>query len=455
MGATRRDSARRRGSGGGANIQISAKPVSGNGAIATYTITGPVPTEARTAIVGARINSECYSCNGPSDLTIYGFQYSENTQGTPFTWDFTNGLNGWLYGGAAVFDSGPPPFTQGLHITAQTGQALGINSTAVGVTPGAQFTLQVTARVSPISVGSGYFTLIWFNAAGSEPSRETILFQPQTLTLATATTAADGSFGIGNSVNSNLYRVTAEYAGSGTLWPATATVPAGAVSSSPPSIASLTPFAGSGASATFSVVFSDPNGWAAIANAEVLINTDRFPQAGCYVGYLPASGTFRLLNDAGATWSSTALSNSQCSLSGATASGVGNNLTLTLPVTFQASFGSPIAKKTIFLQVTDSWGQVAPWLAMGVWYPVIGAPNTGGACAVTLSPASLAVAGTGGTVPLTFSGGACGWTATPNVSWLTSAAMSGTSATLSVTVAANAPARSAAAPSRSVARPSL
>jgi hypothetical protein len=213
----------------GAKIQITAQPLSGNGAIATYTITGPVPAQARTAIVGARINSECYSCNGSSDLTIYSFHYSENTQRKPSTWDFTNGIAGWLYGpGAAVFDSGPPPYTLGLHIKAQPGQALGFNSAAVAVTPGSQFTLRVTARVSPLSVGSGYFTLIWFNAAGNEPSRETILFRPKTQTLGTATTAADGSFSIGNWLDSNAYDVTAEFAGSGTLWPARVKVQEGA-----------------------------------------------------------------------------------------------------------------------------------------------------------------------------------------------------------------------------------
>jgi uncharacterized protein (TIGR03437 family) len=209
----------------GASIQITAQPVSGSGAITTYTITGPVPTTARTAIVGARINSECYSCNGPSDLTIYSFQYSD-TQRAPFTWNFSKGVSGWSFGpGAPVFDPGPPPYGQGLHITAQPNQALGLNSTSVPVTPGAQFTLQVTARVSPASVGSGYFTLIWFDAAGNEPSRETIMFQPQTLALGTATTATDGSFSTGNSIDPNLFHVTAAYAGSSTLWPASS-VPA-------------------------------------------------------------------------------------------------------------------------------------------------------------------------------------------------------------------------------------
>jgi hypothetical protein len=214
----------------GAKIQIAAQPASGDGTIATYTISGPVPEQVHSAIVGARINSECYRCNGPNDLTVYSFQYSENTSRKPFTWDFDKGISGWLFGpGAPVFDTaGPPPHTQGLHIKAQPGQALGFNSTPVAVTPKAQFTLRVTARVAPMSAGSGYFTLIWFDAAGREPSREILLFQPKTQTLGTATTAADGSFRIGNLPDSSAYQVTAEYAGSDTLWPAVAKAQTGA-----------------------------------------------------------------------------------------------------------------------------------------------------------------------------------------------------------------------------------
>ncbi len=139
------------------------------------------------------------------------------------------------------------------------------------------------------------------------------------------------------------------------------------VSAGPPSIGSLTPFAGTGGSATFTVSFSDPNGWANIASAEILINTDRYAQSGCYVRYLPAGNSFQLINDAGTA--AGPLANSQCTLSGATASGAGNTLTVTLPLSFQPGFGSPIAKKTIFLQATDAQGVTAPWLAMGIWYP--------------------------------------------------------------------------------------
>jgi len=212
----------------GAHIQIAGQPVSGSGTVTNYTIGGTVPAEARAALVGARVNSECYRCNGPNDLTVYAFQYSENTSRKPSTWDFANGISGWMYGpGTPVFDTAAP-YGQGLHVKAQPGQALGFNSTSVAVTPKAQFTLRITARVAPMSAGSGYFTLIWFDAAGREPSREILLFQPRTAALGDATTAADGSFKIGDLPDSDAYRITAEYAGSDTLWPAMANVQAGA-----------------------------------------------------------------------------------------------------------------------------------------------------------------------------------------------------------------------------------
>jgi hypothetical protein len=367
----------------GASVQLTSQPVSGTGTVATYTIAGNIPLGVSSAIVGARINTECYSCNGSADVTVYSFIFND-TQDPQSVLNFTNGLNGWSYGGPAVFDNnGPAPYSKGLHITAQPGQAVTLNSSYITVTPGVYFTFQVTARVSPASVGSGYFTLIWFTAGGSEPSRETIMFEPATQVLTTATTASDGSFAAGIPVDPTLYQVTAQYAGSSTLWPASATVPQNPPASSPPSIVSLTPNAPSGDSVTFSVVFSDPSGWAAIANAEMLINTTLSLQAGCNIGYLPASGgTFQLLNDAGTTWSSTVLSNSQCSLSGATASGVGNNLTLTFTLSFTSSFGS-VAQKTIFLQVNDSQGLVAPWAAAGTLSLIPGACTQTGTTTVT------------------------------------------------------------------------
>ena len=43
-------------------------------------------------------------------------------------------------------------------------------------------------------MGTGYFTLIWFNANGNEPSRVILRFEPNTVSLNAATSGADGSF---------------------------------------------------------------------------------------------------------------------------------------------------------------------------------------------------------------------------------------------------------------------
>jgi hypothetical protein len=368
----------------GASILLTSQPLSGSGTLATYTIAGTVPPTAASALVGARIDSECYDCNGTTDVTVYNFQYTD-TLGGSGEWDFSQGITPWTYGpGVAALVFGPAPYFQGLQITSQPGQPRSLTSTTSHtVYAGAQFTFQVIATVAPVSVGSGYFTLIWLDSAGNEPSRETIMFEPQTQTLGTATTGSDGSFNLTMPVDPSVYQVTAQYVGTNSLWPSTATFPANPAPSSPPAIVSLTPNTVSGNSVTFSVVFSDANGWAAIANAEMLINSTLSTQAACMIGYLPSSGTFQLLNDTGTAWSNTVLSNSQCSLSGASASTGGNNLTLTFTLNFDSAFGAPGTQKSVFLQVTDSQGLVAPWSASGTVSLIPGACTQSGTTTVS------------------------------------------------------------------------
>jgi uncharacterized protein (TIGR03437 family) len=142
----------------------------------------------------------------------------------------------------------------------------------------------------------------------------------------------------------------------------------------PPSIVSLSPFSGSG-NQTFTLGFSDPNGWADIAHAYLIINLQTWVANSCYVDFNVAANTVALMNDAGTSWlgpvvagSAVFLSNSQCKVSaaGSSASGSGNNLTVTLALAFQPSYTGP---KRTFLMATDSGGLTADWLAYGVWYP--------------------------------------------------------------------------------------
>ena len=79
---------------GGASVQLTSQPLSGPGTVGTYTLTGAVPNEARTALVGVRINNECYACDGAADLTVYSFQYTDN-QGGAATRNFASGITGW------------------------------------------------------------------------------------------------------------------------------------------------------------------------------------------------------------------------------------------------------------------------------------------------------------------------------------------------------------------------
>ena len=120
-----------------------------------------------------------------------------------------------------------------------------------------------------------------------------------------------------------------------------------------PSVTGMSPASSTGPTQTYTFMFSDTNGWQDIGVANVLVNHDLDGRQACYLAYTPAganTGMLNLLvdNPANAGGPSTSmvlpgsgtLSNSQCTVSatGATVSGAGNTLTLTLPITFNHSF---------------------------------------------------------------------------------------------------------------------
>jgi uncharacterized protein (TIGR03437 family) len=145
-----------------------------------------------------------------------------------------------------------------------------------------------------------------------------------------------------------------------------------------PGLVSLNPFQGYGSNATLTLVYADPNGWAAIQSAEFIINprweaTNR--TGGCYIKYAPGTNLFTLIADdgnsiAGTTTpgSSANIANSQCTLNAASSSatGSGNNLTLVVSLTFSASFGG---QRHIWMQAYDYNNISSNWLVYGVWFP--------------------------------------------------------------------------------------
>jgi uncharacterized protein (TIGR03437 family) len=153
-----------------------------------------------------------------------------------------------------------------------------------------------------------------------------------------------------------------------------------------PSLVSLNPFQGAGPNATLTLVYADPNGWAAIRSAEFIVNprweaTNR--AGGCYIKYAPGTNLFTLIADdgnsvAGTTvpGSTTNIANSQCTLNAANSSvtGSGTTLTLVVSLTFSASFGG---QRHIWMQAVDNNNLSTNWLVYGVWFPTQTSVTTG------------------------------------------------------------------------------
>jgi hypothetical protein len=148
------------------------------------------------------------------------------------------------------------------------------------------------------------------------------------------------------------------------------TVPSSVV----PSPFIVLPTSGSGSTQSFTFVFSDANGYAAIASAQILFNHQMTFASGCYIYFNRAANLIYLTNDAGTAWQapvslgqSGTLQNSQCSINPAnSSSAVGSPaiyLQLTLSITFKAGFsGTQIVYMEVYDGAADSgWQQRGSW----------------------------------------------------------------------------------------------
>jgi hypothetical protein len=72
-----------------------------------------------------------------------------------------------------------------------------------------------------------------------------------------------------------------------------------ALASGPPTIVSLTPNSGNGASVTFQAVYADPNGAADLNEILLQVNTSQSSANACYVYYQPQTNNLYLANNAG------------------------------------------------------------------------------------------------------------------------------------------------------------
>lgn len=152
-------------------------------------------------------------------MNVYSFQYSDS--GGQTSLDFSKGPTGWgIEGGSASVQLSSDANGNSLQISATAAQQTFINSVTFPVTPGSSYNLTVQARISPNSVGSGYFALIFFDE-GAESSRDTLFFVPGTVALGTAQTGPNGVYTLQlGPQESSDYQAQANYAGTDTLWPA-------------------------------------------------------------------------------------------------------------------------------------------------------------------------------------------------------------------------------------------
>ena len=195
-----------------------------------------------------------------------------------------------------------------------------------------------------------------------------------------------------------IYMRTQDVGGLATGWQQRGTWTVGAGgggggSNQPPSAISVTPASGTGASQSFSFLYSDPNGFSDLPAVEMLINSSVALNNACYLRYDRGLNNVSLRNDSNTGWltplalgTNTTSENAQCKIKAATssASPSGNNLTVTLDLDFKPAFTGP---KQVNMQTQDLGGLATGWQQRGSW--TVGGPAVNQApSAVSVTPAA-------------------------------------------------------------------
>jgi len=182
------------------------------------------------------------------------------------------------------------------------------------------------------------------------------------------------TFTLGFAGNKVVY-LSAQDAGANSGWSALGTVGVAGAAINGPAVAGVTPGHSSGFTATDTFTFTDTNGFQDIAVADVLINGSIDGRRGCFLALVPVSATSVSVllvddgGDAGGPFSGMVLpgngsvSNSQCSITGAgsVVSAGGNQLSVTLPITFTQSFAG---NQVVYLAARSATAN-SGWQAVG------------------------------------------------------------------------------------------
>ena len=139
-----------------------------------------------------------------------------------------------------------------------------------------------------------------------------------------------------------------------------------------PLAVSVTPNVGTGASQNFQFVYSDQNGGSDLKRGLFLINSGLNGVGACYGEYDLTTGNVGLVNDAGNGWtyaqnsSNLNIENNQCKLLSSNTYVAGNNLTVSVNISFKPAFAGA---KSIWLLSEDLAGvqTVGSWQSRGTW----------------------------------------------------------------------------------------
>lgn len=204
-----------------AAIEISARPVSGEGILSDYVITGVVPDEANQADSGFRINVEC-DCRGPAELVLEQVDYVDGGTGGVPNGSFSDGLEGWgnWGSGSANLVASANGSGGAVAVSVSPDQDLGLNSGRFQVAPGSPFTITFKAKVNPITANSGYFDVIFLNDTG-EVRRLTTPIVSGPVLLAETTTGSNGEYRVElDNLPVGAFDLVAMFPGSDAFWPA-------------------------------------------------------------------------------------------------------------------------------------------------------------------------------------------------------------------------------------------
>jgi hypothetical protein len=197
---------------------------------------------------------------------------------------------------------------------------------------------------------------------------------------------------VDGSAAKKIYTYVGDAAGANTGWTQSGAW-AMAISSAAPTVSPLSTYP-SGSSAVVSFKVSDVEGYRDIAFATLNIAAPLQSAGSCVVTYVAALGQLGLLNDAGTAYvgyltpGAGQLSNSQCTLSGASsvAWGSGNDLFFRLALTLTSPFiaaNGPV--KGVYVAASDANWATLPYTRVGTW----AAPSTDAAPTITsVTPAS-------------------------------------------------------------------